>query len=64
MGLAPHQVLHIGDDAHLDAWGARNAGLACIWLNRDDKPWILPGPAVPTVRSLTQVQDWMSQVHP
>ncbi len=64
MGLAPHQVLHIGDDAHLDAWGARNAGLACIWLNRDDKPWTQPGPAVPMVRSLTQVQDWMSQVHP
>lgn len=57
-GLDPHQVLHIGDDAHLDAWGARNAGMAAIWLNRHDKPWDQPGDAVPTVRSLSELQTW------
>jgi HAD superfamily hydrolase (TIGR01549 family) len=57
-GLAPHQVLHIGDDARLDAWGARNAGMAAIWLNRHDQAWDQPGDAVPMVRSLHELQTW------
>jgi HAD superfamily hydrolase (TIGR01549 family) len=59
-GVEPHQVLHIGDDAHLDAWGARNAGMACIWLNRHDKAWDQPGAAVPMVRSLRELRDWFA----
>jgi HAD superfamily hydrolase (TIGR01549 family) len=32
-------VLHIGDDATLDALGALNAGMQAAWLNRADAPW-------------------------
>ena len=32
-------VLHIGDDATLDALGAINAGMQAAWLNRGDAPW-------------------------
>jgi FMN hydrolase / 5-amino-6-(5-phospho-D-ribitylamino)uracil phosphatase len=39
VGVQPHEVLHIGDDAALDAQGALNVGMQAVWLNRDDKLW-------------------------
>ena len=38
-GVAPHEVLHIGDDAHLDGVGALNAGMQLAWINRDGHAW-------------------------
>ena len=38
-GVPPHAVLHIGDDAHADAWGALQAGMQVAWLNRDGHEW-------------------------
>lgn len=38
-GVAPAQVLHVGDDAHLDAVGALQAGMQVAWLNRGGHPW-------------------------
>jgi FMN hydrolase / 5-amino-6-(5-phospho-D-ribitylamino)uracil phosphatase len=38
-GVAPHEVLHIGDDAALDVQGALNAGMQAVWLNREEKLW-------------------------
>ena len=35
----PEGVLHIGDDATLDALGALNAGMQAAWLNRGDAIW-------------------------
>lgn len=32
-------VLHVGDDATLDALGALNAGMQAAWLNRGDAVW-------------------------
>ncbi len=58
-GLAPEQVLHIGDDAQLDAWAARNAGLPCIWLNRQAKVWDQAGDPPPTVSSLDEIRLWI-----
>jgi putative hydrolase of the HAD superfamily len=37
--VTPEDVLHIGDDATLDALGALNAGMQAAWLNRGDQPW-------------------------
>lgn len=34
LGLAPHEVLHIGDDWHLDIEGAHHAGLPSAWVHR------------------------------
>jgi FMN hydrolase / 5-amino-6-(5-phospho-D-ribitylamino)uracil phosphatase len=39
LGVQAHEVLHIGDDAALDAAGAMKAGMQAVWLNRDDKLW-------------------------
>ena len=41
--VAPEQVLHIGDDALLDARGALDAGLQAVWLNRQGQEWTHPG---------------------
>ena len=38
-GVAPHEVLHIGDDAHLDGVGALNAGMQLAWINRSGHTW-------------------------
>jgi FMN hydrolase / 5-amino-6-(5-phospho-D-ribitylamino)uracil phosphatase len=35
----PDDMLHIGDDATLDALGALNAGMQAAWLNRADALW-------------------------
>ncbi len=38
-GVAPHEVLHIGDDAHADCWGALQAGMQVAWINRENHEW-------------------------
>ena len=45
--VLPEQVLHIGDDATLDALGALNAGMQAAWLNRGGASW--PHEQAPTV---------------
>lgn len=38
-GVDVAQVLHIGDDAHLDGVGALQAGMQTVWLNREGAAW-------------------------
>lgn len=45
--VVAQEVLHIGDDATLDALGGLNAGMQVAWLNRSDAPW--PHEQAPTV---------------
>ena len=37
--LRPENILHVGDDATLDALGALNAGMQAAWINRSDDLW-------------------------
>jgi putative hydrolase of the HAD superfamily len=37
--VTPEGVLHVGDDATLDALGALNAGMQAAWINRADNLW-------------------------
>src|SRR5215208_6842464 len=37
--LTTGQVLHVGDDATLDALGALNASMQAAWVNRSDHLW-------------------------
>jgi putative hydrolase of the HAD superfamily len=39
VNLTPGDVLHVGDDATLDALGALNAGMQAAWVNRSDHKW-------------------------
>ena len=44
-GLAREETVHVGDDPTADVEGARAAGLAPVWLNREGSPWPLESPA-------------------
>jgi len=46
-GVAPHEVLHVGDDAAMDAQGAVAAGMQAVWINRTGKPWPLDDTHLP-----------------
>lgn len=39
LGVAPEDVLHVGDDVHTDVFGAHRAGLRTAWINREAAPW-------------------------
>ncbi len=55
LDLAPHEVLHVGDDLETDVAGALRAGLAAVWINRDTpKGGQQP---VPVVRTLAELPD-------
>lgn len=67
-GLPPGEVLHVGDDPHLDVAGAATAGLRSCWINRAGARWpdALPPPDI-EVTELHQLADWLdasSAAHP
>jgi putative hydrolase of the HAD superfamily len=39
LGVAPAQVLHVGDDIELDVVGAARAGLRTCWIDRRGERW-------------------------
>jgi FMN hydrolase / 5-amino-6-(5-phospho-D-ribitylamino)uracil phosphatase len=39
VNVAPHEVLHVGDDAHLDGVGGLGAGMQVAWVNRSGAEW-------------------------
>jgi putative hydrolase of the HAD superfamily len=55
LGLAPEAVLHIGDDATLDAQAAMEAGMQAAWLNRADHLWPHPVQPQVTVSTLSEL---------
>lgn len=58
--LAPHDVLHVGDDPELDVVGAINAGLRAVWLDRQARAWDHPHLAPERVfADLTALADWL-----
>jgi FMN hydrolase / 5-amino-6-(5-phospho-D-ribitylamino)uracil phosphatase len=61
-GVESHQVLHIGDDAHLDGVGALNAGMQFAWVRRENQPWT-HAPAQPhvTVQDLQALSQLLCQ---
>ena len=61
-GVAPDQVLHVGDDATLDALGAMDAGLQAAWLNRGDHPWPHAGQPHATVARLDDLCELLAEV--
>jgi HAD superfamily hydrolase (TIGR01549 family) len=57
LALGADQILHVGDDAHADAWGAREAGLHAVWINPHGHAWTHNSPQPWTVRHLSEVAD-------
>ena len=63
-GVAPDEVLHVGDDGSLDVLGGLNAGMQTAWLNRDAQAW--PHAATPhvTLSDLGQLCGLLASVPP
>lgn len=57
LNLAPEDVLHLGDDATTDVWGAMNAGMQTAWVNTQDHAWPHDLPQPLTVRHLAELCD-------
>jgi 2-haloalkanoic acid dehalogenase type II len=55
--LTPEHVLHVGDDATLDALGALNVGMQAAWVNRGDHPWPHEPQPHASVSNLTELCD-------
>ncbi len=57
LGLAPDEVLYVGDRLHDDAVGARDAGLYGVWLDRSGTDGAIGGApdGVAVIRSLTEL---------
>ena len=58
-GLAPHQVLHVGDDLALDAVAARDAGLHSVWLQRDGEAAETAPEGINHIASLTDLRAYI-----
>ena len=63
-GVMPENVLHIGDDDHLDVLGALNAGMQTVWLNRPGNVWTHEPMPHLTVATLTQLCDLLGAEPP
>ena len=51
-----HSILHVGDDARLDAVAAQAIGMQTVWLNRSGMEWVFPEVPQPvTVHNLQQL---------
>jgi HAD superfamily hydrolase (TIGR01509 family) len=56
-GVAPGQVLHIGDDPLADVVGATQAGMQAVWINRDAREW--PQDIAPPARTISTLAEIM-----
>lgn len=61
LGVAAHEVLHVGDDPALDVAGARAAGLRVAWINRRREAWpdALGEPPELDLPDMTALADWL-----
>ena len=55
--MQPGEIVYIGNDLETDALAAKAAGMAGVWLNRDDERG---DPRVPTVHSLLDLEGLLS----
>ncbi|AOJ34272.1 HAD family hydrolase [Burkholderia metallica] len=53
LDVRPAELLHVGDDYHLDVIGALNAGLQAAWVVRDTHPETERVPQLAATRHLT-----------
>jgi putative hydrolase of the HAD superfamily len=60
LGVAPAQVLHVGDHVEMDVVGAMQAGLRGCWINRVEHTWHHPS-LQPDLQfdTLTGLADWL-----
>jgi putative hydrolase of the HAD superfamily len=57
LNLPLEAVLHVGDDATTDVWGAVNAGMQAVWVNTHNQAWPHAVPQPLTVGHLADLCD-------
>ena len=64
IGHTPAQeAVYIGDSAEHDVAGARAAGLAIVWVNRDGEPWTGSGePPALAIRNIAEIAQALTSV--
>ena len=60
VNVTPEDMLHVGDDATLDALGALNAGMQAAWVNRSDHLWPHEQQPQLTLTTLTELCDLLA----
>ena len=63
LGVAPTDILHVGDDPAMDVVGAHNAGLRAAWINRRGETWPAALGAAPELDlpNLGALADWLDR---
>ncbi len=66
LGVAPENILHIGDDVELDVVGARDAGMRAAWINRHRATWPADLGNAPDldVPDMTALVEWLERQPP
>ncbi|MGV8943518.1 HAD family hydrolase [Thermomonas sp.] len=65
LGLAPDEVLHVGDHPYMDVAGAARAGLRSCWIDRGDHAWPSGlARADLAFTTLTALADWLDTMPP
>ncbi len=59
LGLDSNQLIMVGDDVHLDALGAEQAGWIGLWLNRTPEKTSIDFDAPPQLHSLEDLDMWL-----
>ena len=54
-GIDASEAVFVGDSAEFDMAGARSAGIASVWVNRNDATWTESGP--PPTRQIQSLHD-------
>ena len=64
-GVAPSEVLHVGDDPEADIVGAARAGLRTCWVNRRGEPWAHADVSPDlSIGDLGALADWLDSCMP
>jgi HAD superfamily hydrolase (TIGR01549 family) len=53
--VKPEEAIFVGDSVEFDMAGARAARIPTVWVNRDQRPWTVPGP--PPTRQIRSLAD-------
>jgi 2-haloalkanoic acid dehalogenase type II len=61
LGIAPENILHVGDDPHADIIGARAAGMRTAWINRQGSLWAESLKPDLEISDLTTLAKWLGR---
>ena len=65
LGVEPRDVAHVGDDPDTDIWGAAQAGMKTVWVNRNQRLWddtrVTPDAVITDLYALVPLlSDWQA----